>query len=45
VSGCSFPVLVGALLPASPWAVLGLVTTPAVLPGLLLAAREKNHWD
>ncbi len=38
-------VLVGALLPASGWAVLGIVTTLVVVPWLLLAATEKNHWD
>jgi hypothetical protein len=37
-------VLVGALLPASWWAVLGLVTT-LVVPWLLLAAIEKNQSD
>ncbi len=38
-------VLVGALLPASWWAVLGLVTALVVVPWLLLAATEKNGWD
>ena len=38
-------VLVGALLPTSWWAVLGVVTTVVVLPWLLLAATEKNRPD
>lgn len=38
-------VLVGALLPASAWAVLGVVTTLVVIPWLLLAAIEKGGWD
>ena len=38
-------VLVGALLPASWWAVLGLVTTLVVVPWLLLAVTDKNGWD
>jgi DUF3040 family protein len=38
-------VLVGTLLPASAWAVLGIVTTLVVLPWLLLATTEKNGWD
>jgi hypothetical protein len=38
-------VLVGALLPASAWAVLGVVTTLVVIPWLLLAATEKGGWD
>jgi hypothetical protein len=38
-------VLVGALLPASAWAVLGVVTTLVVVPWLLLAATERNHSD
>jgi hypothetical protein len=38
-------VFVGALLPASWWAVLGLVTTLVVVPWLLLAVTEKNGWD
>jgi hypothetical protein len=38
-------VLVGALLPASRWAVLGVVTTLVVVPWLLLALAEKNHSD
>jgi hypothetical protein len=38
-------VLVGELLPASWWAVLGLVTVLVVVPWLLLAATEKNGWD
>jgi hypothetical protein len=38
-------VLVGALLPASAWAVLGVVTTLIVVPWLLLAATEKGGWD
>jgi hypothetical protein len=38
-------VLVGALLPASAWAVLGVVTTLVVVPWLLLAVTEKNGWD
>lgn len=33
---------VGALLPASAWAVLGVVTTMVVVPWLLLAATERN---
>jgi hypothetical protein len=37
--------LVGALLPASAWAVLGVVTTLVVVPWLLLAATERNHSD
>jgi hypothetical protein len=37
-------VLVGALLPASAWAVLGVVTTLLVVPWLLLAATEKGGW-
>ena len=35
-------VLAGALVPASWWAVLGLVTTLVVVPWLVLAAIEKN---
>jgi hypothetical protein len=38
-------VLVGALLPASAWAVLGVVTTLVVIPWLLLAATERGGWD
>jgi DUF3040 family protein len=38
-------VLVGALLPASAWAVLGVVTALVVIPWLLLAATEKGGWD
>ena len=38
-------VLVGALLPTSWWAVVGVVTTLVVLPWLLLAATEKNQPD
>jgi Protein of unknown function (DUF3040) len=38
-------VLVSALLPASWWAVLGIVTTLVVVPWLLLAATENNGWD
>jgi DUF3040 family protein len=38
-------VLFGALLPASAWAVLGVVTTLLVVPWLLLAATEKGGWD
>jgi hypothetical protein len=38
-------VVVGSLLPASWWAVLGLVTTLVVVPWLLLAVTEKNGWD
>jgi hypothetical protein len=37
--------VVGSLLPASWWAVLGLVTTIVVVPWLLLAVTEKNGWD
>ncbi len=37
--------LVGALLPASAWAVLGVVTTLVVIPWLLLAATERGGWD
>ena len=37
--------LAGTLLPASWWAVVGLVTTPAVVRWLLLAALEKNQPD
>jgi hypothetical protein len=37
--------LVGTLLPASAWAVLGVVTTLVVIPWLLLAATEKGGWD
>jgi hypothetical protein len=36
-------VFVGALLPASAWAVLGVVTALVVVPCLLLAATERNH--
>jgi hypothetical protein len=36
--------IVGALLPASWWAVLGVVTALVVIPWLLLAATEKNGW-
>jgi hypothetical protein len=35
-------VLVGALLPASAWAIIGVVTALVVVPWLLLAASEKN---
>ena len=35
-------VLVGALLPASSWAVLGTATTLVVVPWLLLAVTEKR---
>jgi hypothetical protein len=38
-------VVVGSLLPASWWAVLGLVTTLVVVPWLLLAVTENNGWD
>ncbi|TWF76989.1 DUF3040 family protein [Pseudonocardia hierapolitana] len=38
-------VVVGSLLPASWWAVVGLVTTLVVVPWLLLAVTEKNGWD
>jgi hypothetical protein len=37
--------LVGTLLPASAWAVLGVVTTLVVIPWLLLAATERGGWD
>lgn len=43
VLGMIVLVLVGALLPASAWAVLGVVTTLVVVPCLLLAATEKRH--
>jgi hypothetical protein len=43
VVGMSILVLVGVLLPASAWAVLGVVTTLVVVPWLLLAATEKRH--
>ncbi|MHA6793807.1 DUF3040 domain-containing protein [Pseudonocardia bannensis] len=36
-------VLAGALVSASWWAVLGLVTTLVMVPWLLLAAIEKNQ--
>lgn len=45
VVGMVVLVLVGALLPASAWAVLGVVTTLVVAPWLLLAATEKRHRD
>ena len=35
-------VFVGALVPASSWAVLGIATTLVVVPWLLLAAVEKR---
>ncbi len=35
-------VLAGALLPASWWGVLGVVTALVVVPWLVLAASEKN---
>jgi hypothetical protein len=35
----------GALLPASWWAIVGLVTTLVVVPWLLLAASGKNQTD
>jgi hypothetical protein len=38
-------VVAGALLPASWWAVLGLVTALVIVPWLLFAATEKNGWD
>jgi hypothetical protein len=38
-------VLVGALLPASWWAVLGVVTMMVMVPWLLLAATEKNQRE
>jgi hypothetical protein len=38
-------VLVGAFVPASWWAVLGVVTTLVVVPWLLLAATEKQRHD
>jgi len=37
--------LAGTLLPASWWAVVGLVTTLVVVRWLLLAALEKNQPD
>jgi hypothetical protein len=45
VVGLLVLVLAGALLPASGWAVLGLVTTLVVVPWLLFAVTEKNGWD
>ncbi|QYN36179.1 DUF3040 domain-containing protein [Pseudonocardia sp. DSM 110487] len=45
LAGLLVLVLVGELLPASWWAVLGLVTVLVVVPWLLLAATEKNGWD
>jgi hypothetical protein len=45
IAGLVVLVLVGALLPASGWAILGVVTTLVVVPWLLLAASEKNSWD
>jgi hypothetical protein len=42
LAGLLVLVLVGALLPASWWAVLGVVTALVVVPWLLLAATEKN---
>jgi Protein of unknown function (DUF3040) len=42
IAGLLVLVLVGALLPASAWAILGVVTTLVVVPWLLLAATEKN---
>jgi hypothetical protein len=38
-------VVAGALVPASWWAVLGLVTILVVVPWLLLAATEKGQSD
>jgi hypothetical protein len=38
-------VLAGTLLPASWWAIVGLVTTLVVVRWLLLAALEKNQPD
>jgi hypothetical protein len=37
--------LAGRLLPASWWAVVGLVTTLVVVRWMLLAALEKNQPD
>jgi hypothetical protein len=42
IVGLLFLVIVGALLPASAWAILGVVTTLVVVPWLLLAALERN---
>ncbi|TQM36434.1 DUF3040 family protein [Pseudonocardia cypriaca] len=42
LAGLLVLVLIGALLPASWWAVLGVVTALVVVPWLLLAATEKN---
>lgn len=38
-------VVAGAFVPASGWAVLGLITTLIVVPWLLLAATERNQSD
>jgi hypothetical protein len=39
------PVVAAALVPASAWAVLGLITTLVVLPWLLLCSTEQRRRD
>jgi hypothetical protein len=43
VVGLTVLALISALLPASAWAVLGVVTTLIVVPWLLIVAAERRH--